>query len=51
MAQPGPRLKTAAERITMTGQPEEFDPQLTPRAAAGLRSLGHPNSLARAYDF
>jgi len=35
----------------MTGQPEEFDPQLTPRAAAGLRSLGHPNSLARAYDF
>ena len=35
----------------MTGQPEEFDPQLTPRAAAGLRSLGHPNSLARATDF
>jgi len=35
----------------MTGQPEEFDPQLTPRAAAGLRSPGHPNSLARAYDF
>src|ERR1700678_3095161 len=51
MAQPRPRLKTAAERITMTGQPEEFDPQLTRRAAAGLRSLGHPNSLARAYDF
>jgi aquaporin Z len=35
----------------MTGQPEELDPQLTRRAAAGLRSLGHPNSLARAYDF
>jgi aquaporin Z len=35
----------------MTGQPEEFDPQLTRRAAAGLRSLGHPNSLAGAYDF
>jgi aquaporin Z len=35
----------------MTGQPEEFDPQLARRAAAGLRSLGHPNSLAWAYDF
>jgi aquaporin Z len=35
----------------MTGQPEEFEAQLTRRAAAGLGSLGHPNSLARAYDF
>jgi aquaporin Z len=35
----------------MTGQPEQFDPQLTRRAAAGLRSLGHPNSLAQATDF
>lgn len=35
----------------MTGQPEELDAQLTRRAAAGLGSLGHPNSLARATDF
>src|SRR5580658_550593 len=37
--------------MTMTGQTEETEQQLARRAAAGLRSLGHPNSLARAYDF
>jgi aquaporin Z len=35
----------------MTGQPEETEQQLARRAAAGLRSLGHPNSIARATDF
>ena len=35
----------------MTGQPEEPDQQMVRRAAAGLRSLGHPNSIARATDF
>ncbi len=34
----------------MTGQPEETEEQLA-RRAAGLRSLGHPNSIARATDF
>jgi aquaporin Z len=38
--------------MTMTGQPEGTDEQqLARRAAAGLRSLGHPNSIARATDF
>jgi aquaporin Z len=31
----------------MTGQPE----RLEQRAAVALRTLGHPNSIARAYDF
>ena len=35
----------------MTGQPEGTEQQLARRAAAGLRSLGHPNSIARATDF
>ena len=37
----------------MTGQPEPraTEEQLVRRAAVGLRSLGHPNSIARAYDF
>ena len=35
----------------MTGQPEATEQQLARRAAAGLRSLGHPNSIARATDF
>jgi len=35
----------------MTGQPEGTEQQLERRAAAGLRSLGHPNSIARATDF
>ena len=35
----------------MTGQPDETEQQLERRAAAGLRSLGHPNSIARATDF
>jgi aquaporin Z len=37
--------------MTMTGQTEESEQQLARRAAAGLRSLGHPNSIARATDF
>jgi aquaporin Z len=37
--------------MTMTGQTEETEQQLARRAAAGLRSLGHPNSIARATDF
>jgi aquaporin Z len=37
--------------MTMTGQPEGTEQQLERRAAAGLRSLGHPNSIARATDF
>jgi aquaporin Z len=37
--------------MTMTGQPEGTEQQLARRAAAGLRSLGHPNSIARATDF
>jgi aquaporin Z len=41
----------------MTGQPDQPGPsegleeQLVRRAAVTLRSLGHPNSIARAYDF
>ena len=35
----------------MTGQPEGPEQQLARRAAAALRSLGHPNSIARATDF
>jgi len=35
----------------MTGQPEELEEQRVRRAAVGVRSLGHPNSIARAYDF
>jgi hypothetical protein len=37
--------------MTMTGQPEGTEQQLARRATAGLRSLGHPNSIARATDF
>jgi aquaporin Z len=37
--------------MTMTGQPDATEQQLARRAAAGLRSLGHPNSIARATDF
>jgi aquaporin Z len=37
--------------MTMTGQPDGTEQQLVRRAAAGLRSLGHPNSIARATDF
>jgi hypothetical protein len=37
--------------MTMTDQPEGTEQQLERRAAAGLRSLGHPNSIARATDF
>jgi len=35
----------------MTGQPEGLEPQAAHRAAVALRSLGHPNAAARAYDF
>jgi aquaporin Z len=41
----------------MTDQPaspgprEDIEEQLVHRAAVTLRSLGHPNSIARAYDF
>jgi aquaporin Z len=35
----------------MTDQAEGTEQQLARRAAAGLRSLGHPNSIARATDF
>jgi len=35
----------------MTGQPEEPEQQLVRRAAVALRTLGHPNSIARATDF
>src|SRR5579859_2688722 len=37
--------------MTMTGQPEEREQQAARRAAVALRTLGHPNSIARAYDF
>jgi aquaporin Z len=37
--------------MTMTSQPEELEEQRVRRATAGLRSLGHPNSIAREYDF
>src|SRR5579859_4630042 len=35
----------------MTGQPEGPEQQLVRRAAVALRTLGHPNSVARATDF
>src|SRR5260370_7569483 len=35
----------------MTGQPEEREQQLARRAVVALRTLGHPNSIARATDF
>src|SRR5579859_4055853 len=35
----------------MTGQPEGPEQQLVRRAAVALRTLGHPNSVARMYDF
>src|ERR1700751_1135131 len=37
--------------MTMTGQPEGLEQQLARRAAVALRTLGHPNSIARATDF
>src|SRR5580693_8826614 len=37
--------------MIMTGQPEGLEQQLARRAAVALRTLGHPNSIARAYDF
>jgi aquaporin Z len=37
--------------MTMTGQPEGPDQQMVSRAAVALRTLGHPNSVARATDF
>src|SRR3984885_2028170 len=37
--------------MTMTGQPEGPEQQLVRRAAVALRTLGHPNSVARATDF
>ena len=33
------------------GQPGATEEQLAHRAAVALRSMGHPNSIARAYDF
>src|SRR5690348_5690867 len=33
------------------GQPEETEQQLARRAQVALRSIGHPNSIARMYDF
>ena len=33
------------------GLPEGIEPQAARRAAVGLRSIGHPNSFARASDF
>ncbi|MGH3284345.1 MAG: MIP/aquaporin family protein [Streptosporangiaceae bacterium] len=35
----------------MTGQPEGLEQQLARRAAVALRTLGHPDSIVRAYDF
>ena len=35
----------------MTGQPEEREQQAARRAAVALRTLGHPNAIARATDF
>src|ERR1700720_2369999 len=35
----------------MTGQPEGPEQQLARKAAVALRTLGHPNSIAHAYDF
>src|SRR5579871_5119310 len=37
--------------MTMTGQPEEREQQAARRAAVALRTLGHPNAIARATDF
>src|SRR6202041_1475587 len=37
--------------MTMTGQPEGPEQQLVRRASVALRTLGHPNSVARATDF
>jgi aquaporin Z len=37
--------------MTMTGQPEGLEQQLARRTAVALRTLGHPNSIARATDF
>src|SRR5580704_8184850 len=51
MTQPAPRLKAKDGRMTMTGQPEVTEQQLAHRAAVALRTLGHPNSIARATDF
>ena len=31
--------------------PEGIDEQALGRASVALRSIGHPNSIARAYDF
>jgi aquaporin Z len=41
-------------RLPMADQPgqrEEIDEQAVSRAAVALRSIGHPNSIAHAYDF
>ena len=35
----------------MTSQPDELEEQRVRRAAVGVRSLGHPNSIARATNF
>src|ERR1700731_3336703 len=37
--------------MPMTGQPEGPEQQMVRRAAVALRTLGHPNSVARATDF
>jgi hypothetical protein len=37
--------------MTMTGEAEGIDQQLARRAAVALRSMGHPNSIARQFDF
>jgi aquaporin Z len=34
-----------------SGEPERIDEQTVHRAAVALRSMGHPNSAARPYDF
>jgi len=44
-------LKTDDGSMTMTGQPEEREQQAVRGAAVALRTLGHPNSVAHAYDF
>lgn len=35
----------------MSGQPEGPEQQMARRAAVALRTLGHPNAVAHAYDF
>ena len=35
----------------MADQPEGLEQQMVRRAAVAMRSIGHPNSAARAYDF